>query len=263
MAVPKVVHQCFVRKHDLPKPVLDAQACLRALNPDWEHRLYDDQDMLDFIEDKYDSNVLRAYNKINPLYGAVRTDLFRYLLIYKVGGAYFDIKSCSSRPLDDIIDGHDYVLTPWVRIPEGKWVVSAVSSHGHLQQWHILSAPGHPFLRAVIDAVLQNIEDYSVEGWGVGRSGVFVLSGPRAYTETIRPLMSQYRHKWYDSYDKAGLVYSKLPRSDSHLHLFPHSHPHYSTLVEPIVFHDAREMVEYRKNAPSRPYRPNRILRYG
>lgn len=263
MAIPKIIHQCFPYKHDLPRLVVDIQDSLKKLNPDWEYRLYDDQDMLDFIEGNFDSQVRQAYLKINPLYGAARVDLFRYLLIHKVGGAYFDIKSSAARPLDDIIDGHDYVLAPWMPISMDNWFISADTSHGHLQQWHILGAPGHPFLQAVIDAVLRNIDDYSVEGWGVARRGVFGLTGPKAYTQAIRPLINQHKHKWYNTATEAGLIYSKLRRTDSHLQLFPRTHPHYSALREPVVFHSEQEMVEYKKHAPSRPYRPNRTLRYG
>jgi len=263
MAIPKVIHQTFVRKHDLPQQVLDAQACLKALNPDWEYRLYDDQDMLDFIEDNYDSNVLRAYNKINPLYGAARADLFRYLLIYKVGGAYFDIKSMTSRPLDDIINGQDYVLSHWVVPPVGKWGMDFVQHpDGEYQQWHVIAAPGHPFLKAVIERVLANIEDYSVEKYGVAKLGVLELTGPRAYTRAIAPLEDKHPHQHYKHEEQAGLVYSLLGWT-GHLNLFPVSHPHYSRIVAPIVFHNENEMTMYKEHVVARLYEISKNTCYG
>ena len=263
MPIPKIIHQCFVRKDNLPPSILHVQNTLKSLNPEWEYRLYDDQDMLDFIKANYDEKVLRAYNKINPLYGAARADFFRYLLIYKVGGAYFDIKSCATRPLDDIIAGHDYVLAHWISFPTGKWGMSNKYPYGEFQQWHVIAAPGHPFLKAVIDAVVKNIEDYSVEKWGVGKLGVLLLTGPKVYTESIQPLTGQHSHKWYKTNADAGLVYSMMDNPNSHISLFPPSHPHYSQIVAPIVFHDDEEMRLYKENVVARLFELSRNIRYG
>jgi len=262
MAVPKIIHQTFVRKNDLPQPINEVLAMFKQHNPEWEHRLYDDQDMLDFIEDNYDANILRVYNKINPLYGAARVDLFRYLLIYKVGGAYFDIKSVASKPLEEIIDGHDYVLAHWISFPTGKWGMSNKYPYGEYQQWHVIGAPGHPFLKAVIDKVLDNIEGYSIEKDGVSKLAVLSLTGPKAYTEAIQPLTSKHSHKWYRSSEGSGLVYSLMDK-DSHKNLFPISHPHYSTIVAPVVFHDENEMAAYKEHVVARLLEISKNVRYG
>jgi mannosyltransferase OCH1-like enzyme len=262
MPVPKIIHQTYIRKDDLPKPILHVQEVLKRLNPDWEYRLYDDQDILDFIEDNYDSNVLRVYNKINPLYGAARADLFRYLLIYKVGGAYFDIKSGAIQPLDKIIDGQDYVLAHWISFPTGKWGMSNKYPYGEYQQWHVIAAPEHPFLKAVIERVLENIDGYSIEKYGVGKLGVLSLTGAKVYTETIQPLASKYSHKWYRENDSIGLVYSMM-QLGTHVSLFPPSHPHYTTIVAPIVFHDKNEMAAYKENVVARLFEISKSVRYG
>jgi len=263
MAIPKIIHQTFVRKNDLPSQISDVLAMFKQHNPDWEHRLYDDQDMLDFIEDNYDSNVLRVYNKINPLYGAARADLFRYLLIYKVGGAYFDIKSFADRSLDDIINGHDYVLAHWAVPPVGKWGMDFVQHpNGEYQQWHVIAAPEHPFLKAVVDLVLSNIEGYSIEKYGVAKLGVLELTGPRAYTRAIAPLEAKYPHQHYKNEVQAGLVYSLLGW-EGHKKFFPVSHPHYSTIVAPIVFHDEHEMAAYKEHVVARLFEISKSVRYG
>ena len=263
MAIPKIIHQCFLRKDNLPQVILDVQSTLLSLNPDWEYRLYDDQDMLDFVEDNYDAKVLKAYNKINPLYGAARADFFRYLVIHKVGGAYFDIKSCAMRPLDHIIDGHDYVLAHWISFPTGKWGMSNKYPFGEFQQWHVIGAPGHPFLKAVIERVMENIENYSVEKFGVAKLGVLSVTGPKAYTEAIHPLTSQHGHKWYKTNADAGLAYTLMERLDSHTSLFPISHPHYSQIIAPIVFHDDEEMRLYKEHVVDRLLELSKNTRHG
>jgi hypothetical protein len=61
-----------------------------------------------------------------------------------------------------------------------------------LQQFHILAAKGHLFLRAVIDNVCNNIELYNPIIHGCGGLSVMMLSGPIAYTNVITPIMDKY-----------------------------------------------------------------------
>ena len=85
MTIPKVIHQTVANKQQLHPAFAENISMLRELNPGWEHRLYDDDEILQFINTFFDSDVIRAYERINPLYGPARADFFRYLLLYRVG----------------------------------------------------------------------------------------------------------------------------------------------------------------------------------
>jgi hypothetical protein len=52
-------------------------------------------------------------------------------------------------------------------------------------------------------------------------------------------------------------------RTDSHVSLFPPSHPHYSTIGAPIVFHDAEEMRLYKEHVVARLAEISKNTRYG
>jgi len=56
------------------------------MNPGWRHVLHDNAEIQQHIATHFGSDVLEAYNSINPLYGAARADFFRYLLMYQDGG---------------------------------------------------------------------------------------------------------------------------------------------------------------------------------
>src|SRR4051794_34826120 len=98
-AIPRVIHQTYPIKK-LPAELNDNISRMMALNPSYRHMLYDDEYITHFIEREYGSRILSMYNLINPEYGAARADLFRYLLMYKDGGIYLDIKSRIVKPLD-------------------------------------------------------------------------------------------------------------------------------------------------------------------
>ncbi len=80
--IPRLIHQTFSTK-DVPAEIRQNIASLQALNPGWSYALYDDADIVEYIRNHFGQEVLKRYLSINPLYGAARADLFRYLLLYK------------------------------------------------------------------------------------------------------------------------------------------------------------------------------------
>ena len=253
MPIPKLIHQTYFKKTDLPKAIQVNILTLKKLNPEWQYTLYDDQDIVDFIKHHYEPDVLKLYNKINPLYGAARADLFRYLLIYKLGGAYFDIKSAARIPLEQVIDGKDYVLAHWLRRPAGLFGGDeAKYPRGEYQQWHVIGTPEHPFLKAVIDKVLGNIEDYSVSKFGTGKRGTILTTGPVPYTQAIHPLVGSHSHKLYLVDRDAHLYYTTM-WGPGHHRLFGGNNPHYSRLRSPVVYHTAAEKAAYEAKAANEP----------
>jgi hypothetical protein len=239
-AIPRVIHQVYFTKQ-LPPEIRDNVDKLRSLNPGWEYKLYDDDHMAQFISSRYGSRVLGYYSRINKRYGASRADVFRYLLIYQEGGVYLDIKSSLQKPLDEVIRVDDvYLLSRWRNaIGEryaGWGMHNALRRHGgqELQQWHIIAAPGHPFSRAVITHVMQNIDDYNPLFQSTGKGGVIRVTGPIAYTRSIMPLLHLHRHRMVDSEKDLGLVYSIYDSTNtgSHKRIFK---THYTELREPVT----------------------------
>jgi hypothetical protein len=235
--IPRLIHQTFHSKQ-LPPEFQENVDRLKTLNSNWEHKLYDDADVAHFIEEAYGPRILSYFHRINPRYGAARADLFRYLVMYKHGGVYLDIKSAFTRPIDEILQPDDrYLLAHWPNEAGQKhadWGMPRDLRHiprGELQQWHIVCAPGHPFLKAVINTVLTNIDRYSPWLHGTGGPGVLRLTGPIAYTLAIHPLLRSHPHRLAKSHVDFSLTYSALTKM-SHKPLFK---SHYMTLTESVV----------------------------
>jgi inositol phosphorylceramide mannosyltransferase catalytic subunit len=237
MRIPKLIHQTTPNKDwALSHPALGANiARLQALNPGWEYRLYDDAYARAFITAHYGAAMLARFERINPVYGAARADLFRYLLLYELGGVYLDIKSTIDRPLDELLKPDDeYILSHWrngKNEPYEDWGVHpSCGPRGEFQQWHIIAAPKHPFLRAVIRRVAANIDRYLPGGW-TGKQGVLFLTGPIPYTLGIMPFLAACGHRVVDS-AALGFNYCVVP------HLADRMAPgqvHYTQCTEPVV----------------------------
>lgn len=240
-AIPKIIHQTFPHRNKLTRELTNNIEHIKALNPDWEYRLYDDREIIKFIDENYGRDVLSYYLSINPAYGVAKADLFRYLCLYKCGGVYIDIKGTFTKPLSSVIRPDDrFLLSQWRNKSdeqhEGWGLHPSLQSidGGEFQQWYIVAIPGHPFLRSVIKSVLQNIASYKPSLHGVGFYGVLTTTGPIAYTLAIAPMLDKHPHRFVDITADAGFQYSIYDKEhiESYRKIFK---SHYTSIYAPIV----------------------------
>ena len=226
--IPKNIYQLIADKNNMNSAFVKNIKYIKDLNPTWNHILYDDNDMIEYMK-KYYPDLLPIYNKINPKYGAAKADFFRYILMYREGGVYLDIKSAIKIPLDQILRPDDeYLLVHW-ECPCQAFNVD--NDQGEYQQWHIICKPQHPYLKQVIKDVIHNIENYDIKRDGTGKPSVLKITGPIAYTKSIESIRIDHNHRIYETDAYIGLIYSNI--SKSHNGLF--SKPHYSQLEEAVI----------------------------
>jgi hypothetical protein len=237
LPIPRMIHQTYGTQ-DLPEALQRNVDELKASNPGWDYRFYDDAAIEAFLLAQYDPAIHALYQRIDPRYGAARADLFRYLVIYKLGGVYIDIKSRFLRPIDEVLTGDEaFILSQWSNGPGQKYEGFGLKPEvghiagGEFQQWHVIAAPRHPFLHAVLLAVFDAIEDYVPWRHGTGKLGVIRLTGPIVYTLTIAPLIGRYPCRRIANESEIALDYSIVP-GDTHKTLFK---AHYTTSDSPVV----------------------------
>ena len=238
MAIPRILHQTYRSADAVPAALRPGIERLRAMNPGWDYRFYDDAAVEDFIRSEYKPEFHRAYRRINPVYGPARADFFRYLLMYRYGGVYLDLKSTTVRPLDETLRADDeYVLAFWPNQPHQS--VPRAGMHrvlseqgfvrGELQNWHIIVAPRHPLLQYVISFMMHCIQAHAGDPQVCGRHGVLMTTGPIMYTLALARGLGAYPHRVVDSSDDLGLRYSSVERHDLH---FP---GHYAGQTAPVI----------------------------
>jgi len=214
---------------------------LESRNPDYTFCYYDDAQMLTWVKDNCDLEVSKAFNKIDQKYGVVRADLFRYLIIYKVGGIYLDIKSNCLVPFNELISTNDkFITSHWLHSDGtinpyfGNHKSLITSKLTEFQQWFLIAEPKHYIMKDVVSAVLQNLsKKQSVFNSKFGRVGVLETSGPIIFTKVLSKFELGADFTLINS--KAdGLEYSIYDDSSfgSHHKLFPE---HYSKLFAPIL----------------------------
>jgi inositol phosphorylceramide mannosyltransferase catalytic subunit len=244
MKIPKLIHQIIFNETFLPNEITENIRYLKNNNPDFEYKFYDKKNIFNFVSAQYGNSVLSRLKKINPNYGAVLADIFRYLLIYKLGGIYLDVKSTLKKPLQEVIKADwSFIISQWNNsnitsryYRFGLHPKFLLTPGGEYQNWFIVSEPNHPFLKKVIECVLFNIDNYFASRDWVGLYGVLRLSGPIAYTLAISEVISDSKYKNFDytflDASELGFEFSIYADNYSHKKIFRND---YNFLKEPII----------------------------
>lgn len=130
-----------------------------ALNaPGWTQKIWSDADNEAFLKQYFGPNhkITKAYYLINPVYGAARADLMRYLIIYVFGGLYLDMKSCVTGPIPDMPADKDIIVSKWA--DSGYRTGHAhLFTDGEFQNWYVYARAGSPVLKHIIERVVSNV----------------------------------------------------------------------------------------------------------
>lgn len=90
--VPLLLFQTW-HTNNLPPKMYETAMSLQRDNPEFKYIFSNDAECRNFIKDKFDADVLFAYDRLIP--GAYKADLWRYCALYTFGGIYMDMKfSC-------------------------------------------------------------------------------------------------------------------------------------------------------------------------
>ena len=208
MTIPKLIHQTIGSALTIDSTLSNNIDLLENINRGWTHTIYEDKDCRRFIGNHYGYYFLKLFDKFHHDYGSAKADWFRYLLMYEFGGVYLDIKSSCLVPLDTVLnDSDEFILSHWSS-KWGKWGRhDSLGVAREYQQWHIISKPKHPYLKAVISLVKDNIDNYDPIRDGIGQIAVLKLTGPIAYTMAIEPIVDHYSYRMVNIED-LHFVYS-------------------------------------------------------
>jgi mannosyltransferase OCH1-like enzyme len=139
--IPLNIFQTWHTKN-LPILMKNSVEYIKKLNPAFSYYLYDDTDCYNFIKDNFEPAVLYAFNSLIP--GAYKADLWRYCILYKLGGIYLDIKY---RP----VNGFKFInlceKEHWVLDIDGNGIYNAL----------MVCRPKNPILLKAIYQIVKNV----------------------------------------------------------------------------------------------------------
>eukprot|EP00730_Choanoeca_flexa_P006592 TRINITY_DN12182_c0_g2_i12.p1 TRINITY_DN12182_c0_g2~~TRINITY_DN12182_c0_g2_i12.p1 ORF type:complete len:657 (+),score=126.19 TRINITY_DN12182_c0_g2_i12:35-2005(+) len=188
LEIPKIIHQTW-KTTEIPATCTSAVASWKAKNPGFEYRFYTDADM-DAIIKRDHAELWGMYQRMVPV---MKADLFRYLILYDVGGYYADIDVECLQPIETwqtrsrtffnvgMMVGFEVITG--TRPDWRKWFARKFQ----MCQWTIASVPEHPILGRVIDHIWNVFENHTDEQ--IQTRSAVDLTGPAVWSDAVTDFM--------------------------------------------------------------------------
>ncbi|MFA0812841.1 glycosyltransferase family 32 protein [Microbulbifer epialgicus] len=174
MKIPKILHQTW-KTSSIPKHWERFQSEWIDFHPDWEYRLWTDEDNRRFIEKEY-PDFLELYDSYP--YNIQRADAIRYFILHKLGGVYVDLDYQCIQNIEKLLNDKTCVvgLEPNAHSLEqglDKMLCNAFMA----------VTPDHSFMCSIIELMKKRIRDsYPPDG---GR-GILWSTGPILLTDAFK-----------------------------------------------------------------------------
>ena len=181
--IPKILWQTWYKK-DIPGKIRESIDCMKQLHSDYIYNFFSDDDIHDYIKKNFSNEIYLAYCKLNV--GAAKADLWRYLVMYDVGGVYIDLDSIIYTNVDSLLEDRT------------RMVISREKNKDVFVQWCLMCPPRHDIMKYCIEKSVENIYNNS-------HSNVVFLTGPIVYSQSIQKFF-----KDVSVYDKSDFCLNSM-----------------------------------------------------
>jgi hypothetical protein len=145
--IPKVIYQSW-RTKSLYPALADNVDYIKRSNPEYDYRLYDDDDCRAFLLQHFGVNYVNAFDSLIP--GAFKCDFWRYAVLYVNGGVYLDMDLRPMYRLGEILNLTDTFVSCCDRETSINFIPG-------IYQAFIACKPKHPILLQALQIAYVNI----------------------------------------------------------------------------------------------------------
>jgi inositol phosphorylceramide mannosyltransferase catalytic subunit len=127
---------------------------VRSLNPGYEYLFFDDSEVEKFISQEFPQyrTVFDSFR-----FPIQRYDFFRYLVIYRLGGFYFDLDIILALPLDSLLEFS--CVFPFEGLSASRYLRSQLGMDWELGNYAFGAAPNDPYLEVIIENCIRGQRD--------------------------------------------------------------------------------------------------------
>ena len=203
--IPRVIFVTWLDRR-LGRAMYTSIMTLLHHNPEYELVFFDDDDVDRFLCEApslRDGLSVPTFSRVRA--GAMRSDIWRLLVLRRYGGVYLDsdISALDRLPIgrgDTAVSG----IGGWSHLPS--------ETGGVLEHWAMAFAPRHPFVRAAVEAMTKNLEDprylmrEDTPEAEAEESVTMRLTGPAMYQHTLHRILEKARCRKVDNSHVVALL---------------------------------------------------------
>ena len=162
--IPKIIIQTW-KNHDIPSKYINSIRSIKRYNPNYKFLYFTDKDIDKFIKKEY-PQYYSTYKRLPVIIQKI--DFFRYIAVYHYGGFYFDLDMTGLYSLDNLLKYEcvfpvDMILTS-IKCSSTRFKKYCDKGYDYiLGQYAFGAKPRHPFIKALIDGINDNIDKYIEE----------------------------------------------------------------------------------------------------
>lgn len=187
--IPKNVYQTF-KFNSFGKRHFQEITKFRELNKDLNFVFFDENAQDTWMAHNWpNTKIYQIYENLN--FGPARADIFRYCILFSLGGYYFDISKGCSVSLASLHHQDSEGLITFenndVYIPPDKIITNILREPSkYIVQWGFGFIAGHPFLERVIKNIEEDYPFYKDREFSNPKKAILMFTGPGQFTKSVR-----------------------------------------------------------------------------
>jgi len=139
---------------DLPLLSRAVMANMRLVHPDYEYLFFDDAQVEEFVQREFPQYHSLFHSFPYPI---EKFDFFRYLVVYRLGGFYFDLDVLLASNLSPLLESG--CVFSFEALTVSQFMRKNLGMDWQIGNYAFGAAPGHPFLEAVIKNCVRAQQD--------------------------------------------------------------------------------------------------------
>lgn len=181
----KIPHQIWqtYKTKTLPMPAIEAQQTWIHLNPDFSCFLFDDQDIECYIQQTWHPDFLELFHAL-PI-GAMKADLWRYLILASEGGVYSDLDSLCLQPI------REWPINGRTSSNPHLLLIDLDAEQSQFCQWTLASTRRHPAMVYVCNYILRKWKQQGIPLNSDGSINVLSATGPAIFSDAIKSYIKE------------------------------------------------------------------------
>lgn len=168
----------------------------RKTNPELDFIFFSEEDRDQWMQEHWGGTLIHEIF-CNLQFGPAKADIFRYCILFKQGGYYFDISKACRVPLTSLHEAKSDCLISFEKNdlyypPDSDVFNVLLEPNKYVLQWGMGFVSEHPILRKVISNIELDYHLYKNRVFQNPKIAILMFTGPGQFTKAVRQTLKEY-----------------------------------------------------------------------